>query len=228
MNQFANIGSMFPGANHKQTRDKAKEILSSHSSFEITGIVITNQATKKKHYIDQGIHGELDHNTVISETLRCQGIAAREYGYWKEGGDGCEGCICAMGAAANILASIARGLSPEGHDEWKKSNGHEPVGPMSETASQFVNDVKSHMDELEEMFSLMLIAEVKRHGGIPKLSEEEMKFRDTLSEFLMTKAHWSQIPEIMAYNQPGGIKQGPTVKEVMDEVEQAKKGGNNG
>lgn len=151
MNQFANIGSMFPGANHKHTRDKAKEMLSSHPSFEITGLVITNQATKKKHYIDQGIHGELDHN-----------------------------------------------------------------------------DVKSRMDELEEMFSLMLIAEVKRHGGIPKLSEEEMKFRDTLSEFLMTKAHWSQIPEIMAYNQPGVIKQGPTVKEVMDEVEQAKKGGNNG
>jgi hypothetical protein len=42
MNQFNNLGSMFPGPENKLARDKMKSILMAQPSWKITGIVMTN------------------------------------------------------------------------------------------------------------------------------------------------------------------------------------------
>jgi hypothetical protein len=77
VNQLANIGSMFPGAQNKATRDMAKEMLTASPSFEITGLVITNQATHKKVVIDQGKSMPLQHAANMRERIYA-GIRLRD------------------------------------------------------------------------------------------------------------------------------------------------------
>ncbi len=47
MNQFSNIGSILPGAEHKLTRDKAKHILTVSPTYQITGLVMTTPGGDK-------------------------------------------------------------------------------------------------------------------------------------------------------------------------------------
>lgn len=59
MNQNNNIGSMFPGAEHKLTRDKAKAILEQFPDCKVTGLIITNPQGYAA-IIDQGLMRSLD------------------------------------------------------------------------------------------------------------------------------------------------------------------------
>lgn len=43
---------------------------------------------------------------------------------------------------------------------------------------------RKSVDSLREKFDNMLAAEVKRHGGIPHLCEEEVAFREEMAAFL--------------------------------------------
>jgi hypothetical protein len=124
MNQFNNIGSMFPGAQFKGLRERAKATLTMDGQPEIVGLVIKNAAGDLTIIEEDKIQtfklGEVE-IIKAGEIQRIMQIAAIECEYWKNVADKdptgeCYG-IEGMAAAGNILAAIILGISP---DEFKK------------------------------------------------------------------------------------------------------------
>jgi cell division protein FtsB len=76
MNQFNNIGSMFPGANNKLTREKTKQVLMTpFNTYQITGLVLTN-VNGDKCIVDNGVVQWLKAESV-AEIARLQETIAR-------------------------------------------------------------------------------------------------------------------------------------------------------
>jgi hypothetical protein len=106
MNQFNNIGSMFPGAEHRLTREKAKHVLTMGVNFEITGLVMTDKITGDKCIVDSSAVRWMGKQEA--HEMHAIAIAQAEYEYWKKawdedpGGYGLEG----MAAAANIVGAL--------------------------------------------------------------------------------------------------------------------------
>lgn len=125
MNQFANIGSMFPGAQNKALRDNAKLALTLPGQPEIIGLVIKNamgDITVVERDKTQVVSRDQVAMSDINERDRALQITQIERAYWEKiceedpGGYGIEG----MGACANIIAAIVMGLSPEEFKKIKK------------------------------------------------------------------------------------------------------------
>jgi hypothetical protein len=124
MNQFSNIGSMFPGAEYKVMREQAKQRLTLDGMPMIVGLIIMDQAGTKT-FIEkekvQVIPRELELVVLpkIDYLERAIQIAQVECDYWKKvcdedpGGYGIEG----LAASANIIAALVRGITAE---EFKK------------------------------------------------------------------------------------------------------------
>lgn len=114
MNQFSNIGSMFPGAEFKDLRENAKLALTLPGQPQITGLVVSNVHGDVITVIEQDRVRVLLKNPT-DHAARALGIARVEFEYWEKvcdddpGGYG----IAGMGAATNILGAIVAGTTAE-------------------------------------------------------------------------------------------------------------------
>ena len=88
--------------------------------------------------------------------------------------------------------ALADGFCSHHTDEERRN--HSFACPICNTAldKRRINELTAQLaekaskkKELRDKFSDMLVAEVKRHGGIPHLSKEEMAFREALAEYLI-------------------------------------------
>jgi hypothetical protein len=209
MNQFANIGSMFPGAQNKAIRDKLKQLLTMPGNRQVTGLVLTDEKkdtmivngesasvtffrldphgpkTLEAKWLDPKCWDGCQSLVFKHEAERVLGIAQAEFAYWKKvcdedpGGYGIEG----MAAAANIVAAITMGTSVEdfkaGKADYDRATEPEQMGAWA-----IRKGYPDALKDLREKFDNLLAAEVKRHGGIPHLSEEEVAFREAMAAFL--------------------------------------------
>jgi hypothetical protein len=127
VNQFNNIGSMFPGAQFKNLRDNAKLALTLPGQHEIVGLVIKNVhgdvTIIEQDRVQVFHHGQVEQIPATEKTRALQ-LAQIECEYWKKvcdedpGGYGMEG----MTAAGNIIAAIVQGLTPEEFKKKKEEN----------------------------------------------------------------------------------------------------------
>jgi hypothetical protein len=190
MNQFANIGSMFPGAEFKHLRDNAKLALTLPGQHQIIGLVIKN------------VHGDLtivekDQVQVVRadqvENLKTATYIPKEpsdrdlmviAGYLYE-----EYCKSVGGKAhdgqplpnwATFILDTAKATQAKGWLDVAQRAVH-ILSHLAQPGDEEKFDAKM---DLHVKFSNMLAAEVKRHGGIPQLSEEEQAFREAMAAFL--------------------------------------------
>jgi hypothetical protein len=125
---------MFPGAQNKQLREKAKEALTLQPMAEIAGLVIRNQHGDLTIIEQDRVH--VFHGTTLAQLEpsgwrnRALQIAQVECEYWKKVADqdqgpggNVDGCgIEGMCAAGNIIAGIMMGITPEEFKKRKEEN----------------------------------------------------------------------------------------------------------
>jgi hypothetical protein len=190
VNQFANIGSMFPGAEFKNLRDNAKLALTLPGQHAIIGLVIRN------------VHGDItvvekDQVKVIHrdqvETLETSSYVPKELGDRD-----------LMVIAGYLYEEYCKSVGGKAHDgqplpNWAtfildvgKSTQAKGWLDVAQRAVHILSHLANPGDEqkfdakmnLHVRFDEMLVAEVKRHGGIPHLSQEEQAFREAMAAFL--------------------------------------------
>lgn len=187
MNQFANIGSMFPGAEFKHLRENAKLALTLPGQHAIIGLVIRN------------VHGDLtivekDQVQVIPsekvETLKTTSYIPSDNGLMTIAGYLYEEYSKAVGGKAHDGKKLPT-WQEFSTDDAKVNQVHGWLS-VAERAVHILSHLAKPGDEekfdakvnLHEKFSNMLVAEIKKHGGMPQLSEEEIAFREAMAAFL--------------------------------------------